>query len=186
MALQIEKKFLLPPCKATRYVERLGVQWTKECIEQFRPSQRLCKKGQNYYATVKSGQGVGAYRNKSVISKEQFAAQLCYKEGNFLANYQSRLPCMDCRFWMFVCRMRSNKWIRFLVLRYSFVCVPSPQWLRRSCVVPMPLRIWMWRWSGWRSTKSFYPLRLRAKSAKHCVLCSAYCSKELQDPQALS
>ena len=89
MALEIEKKFLLPPCKATRYVEHLGVQWTKERIKQFyTPSQRLRKKGKNYYATVKSGQGLVRTETESVISKEQFAAQLCHKEGNLLTKFR--------------------------------------------------------------------------------------------------
>lgn len=79
-ALEIERKFLLLPCKAKKLLKFHHISYKKERLEQFyvsteaSPYTRYRKKGDRYYQTIKSGTGLVRQEIEYEVSKKEYQA----------------------------------------------------------------------------------------------------------------
>ncbi len=87
--LEIEKKFLLPPCKAKRYIKALIKKYKKQhIIQYYAKNMRFRKIGDRYWRTIKRGQGVVREEIEEPITKEEFCAYWEQREGEAIEKYR--------------------------------------------------------------------------------------------------
>ncbi len=87
--LEIEKKFLLPPCKAKRYLKALGKKYKKEhIIQYYAKNMRFRKIGDRYWRTIKRGQGIIREEIEKPIAKSEFYAMMDQREGELIEKYR--------------------------------------------------------------------------------------------------
>ncbi len=87
--LEIEKKFLLPPCKAKLYLKALGKKYKKEhIIQYYAKNMRFRKIGNRYWRTIKSGSGMVREEFEEPISKSEFYALWDQKDGESIQKYR--------------------------------------------------------------------------------------------------
>ena len=87
--LEIEKKFVLPPCKAKRYLKALKKKYKKQHILQYyAKNMRFRKIGDRYWRTIKRGQGVVREEIEEPITKEEFCAYWEQREGEAIEKYR--------------------------------------------------------------------------------------------------
>lgn len=76
--LEIERKFLLLPCKAKKVLNYHHISYRKERLEQFyvsilsAPYARYRKKGDSYYQTIKSGEGLVRTEIEKEVKKKEY------------------------------------------------------------------------------------------------------------------
>ena len=86
---EIERKFLLPPCKAKKYLKKLGVTYTKKhIIQYYAKNMRLRKIDNRYFRTIKSGQGLVRQEIEEPMSKADFYAFINQKDGEIIEKYR--------------------------------------------------------------------------------------------------
>jgi len=78
--LEIERKFLLLPCRAKKFLDLYTIAYQKVRLEQYyvstplSPYTRYRKKGDTYYQTIKSGEGMVRKEKEVEVSKEEYEA----------------------------------------------------------------------------------------------------------------
>ena len=87
--LEIERKFLLPPCKAKRYLKKLDVKYKKQHIVQYyAKNMRFRKMDDQYFRTIKSGSGIVRKEIEEQITKNEFYALFDQREGEPIQKYR--------------------------------------------------------------------------------------------------
>ena len=87
--LEIERKFLLPPCKAKMYLKKLGVKYKKKhIIQYYAKNMRFRKSGNLYYRTIKSGSGIVREEIEEQITKADFYTFIHQKDGEIIEKYR--------------------------------------------------------------------------------------------------
>lgn len=71
---EIERKFLMKPLVAESLLEKLGIKYKKEFIEQYyiTPYSRMRQKGNLYIYTFKSGEGIVREEREKEISQKEY------------------------------------------------------------------------------------------------------------------
>ncbi|UFH60065.1 CYTH and CHAD domain-containing protein [Sulfurovum mangrovi] len=79
--LEIERKFLLLPCRAKKLLNFYNIPYRKERLEQYyvstqaSPYTRYRKKGDSYYQTIKSGEGMVREEREFEVSPKTYQKQ---------------------------------------------------------------------------------------------------------------
>ena len=75
---EIERKFLMLPLRAESLLDKLGIKYKEEFIEQYyiggddTPYGRMRRKGNRYISTVKSGEGIVREEREKEISQKEY------------------------------------------------------------------------------------------------------------------
>ena len=89
-ALEIERKFLLLPCKAKKLLKFHHIPYKKEHLEQFyvateaSPYTRYRKKDNTYFQTIKSGEGLVRRESEHKVSKKEYSEQRVRSLGRII------------------------------------------------------------------------------------------------------
>lgn len=106
-ALEIERKFLLLPCKAKKLLKFHHIPYKKEHLEQFyvateaSPYTRYRKKDNTYFQTIKSGEGLVRRESEHEVSKKEYSEQRVRSLGRIITKdrytfeYENTLYEMD-------------------------------------------------------------------------------------------
>ena len=76
--VEIERKYLLLPMRADELLESFEIPYKKERMEQFyvstqaSPYTRYRKKGDTYYQTIKSGEGLVRQESEKEVTKKEY------------------------------------------------------------------------------------------------------------------
>jgi CHAD domain-containing protein/CYTH domain-containing protein len=88
--LEIERKFLLPPCSPKKFLKKEGIAYRKVTIEQFYLQsseagiERYRRIGKRYVHTRKSGSGLVREEREEPIDKKRYLAALRQNQGGIL------------------------------------------------------------------------------------------------------
>lgn len=88
--LEIERKFLLLPCRAKKLLNFHKIPYKKERLEQYyistaaSPYTRYRKKGDTYYQTIKSGEGMVREEKEFEVSPEEYQARRAEALGRII------------------------------------------------------------------------------------------------------
>jgi CHAD domain-containing protein/CYTH domain-containing protein len=105
--IEIERKYLLLPCRGKRVLELFGIAYKKERLEQFyvsteaSPYTRYRKKGDTYYQTIKSGEGLVRQEKEREVSSKEYKRYKHQSLGRIITKdrytfeYQGSLYEMD-------------------------------------------------------------------------------------------
>lgn len=88
--IEIERKFLLLPCIPQEILDALGIAYTKESLEQFyvpteaSPFTRYRQKGDTFYKTIKTGEGMVRQEYESKVSQEEYLSFRASPSGRII------------------------------------------------------------------------------------------------------
>lgn len=105
--LEIERKFLLLPCRAKKFLDLYTIPYKKVRLEQYyistpaSPYTRYPKKGDTYYQTIKIGEGMVREEKEFEVSREEYEAHRAEALGRvitkdrYIFEYQGNTYEMD-------------------------------------------------------------------------------------------
>ena len=79
---EIERKFLLKPCSPKRFLYSAGLEYRKYFMQQYYlPEQeegyiRYRRRDEEFFKTIKSGEGMVRKESEHLVSKEEFDSHL--------------------------------------------------------------------------------------------------------------
>ncbi|SFV60472.1 hypothetical protein MNB_SV-6-1852 [hydrothermal vent metagenome] len=88
--VEIERKFLFRPCAPKKFLNDLGVTYTKYSMQQYYistekyPNIRYRKKNNNFYKTIKSGDGLVRREEEFAVTQEEFLKHLDKHSGRII------------------------------------------------------------------------------------------------------
>ena len=88
--LEIERKFLLLPCRAKKFLDLYTIPYKKVRLEQYyvstpaSPYTRYRKKGDTFYQTIKSGKGMVREEKEFEVSQDEYEAHRTEAVGRII------------------------------------------------------------------------------------------------------